>query len=89
MNNEIKILKLLLNTKEKKFTIRQISENLEINYRIAYEKSLKLEKEDLNCNKEKEHRGLKAEKFKLELEQSWYINTIKLIEYEKTNRDRD
>ncbi len=47
MNSEIKILKLLLEKKEQKFTINQISKNLNINYRIAYEEAMKLEKEKL------------------------------------------
>ena len=47
MESEIKILKLLLNNKESRFTIKKISENLKINYRIAYEKALSLEKEGL------------------------------------------
>ena len=47
MNSEIKILKLLLSRKEEKFTIKKISEILNINYRIAYEKAIILEKEDL------------------------------------------
>lgn len=47
MKSEIKILKLLLNNKEQKFTIKKIAERTEINYRIAYEKALQLEKEGL------------------------------------------
>jgi len=47
MNSEIKIIKLLLSRKEDKFTIKKISEILNINYRIAYEKTIKLEKEEL------------------------------------------
>jgi len=46
MKSEIKILKLLLSNKEKKFTIKKIAESLKINYRIAYEKVLELEKEE-------------------------------------------
>jgi len=47
MNSEIKILKLLMDKKEDKFTIKKIAEALKINYRIAYEKAMKLEKEEL------------------------------------------
>jgi hypothetical protein len=46
-NSEIKILKLLLDHKEDKFTIKKISEKTKLNYRIAYEKVLTLQKEDL------------------------------------------
>jgi predicted nucleotidyltransferase len=45
--NEINILKLLLENKEKRFTINQISKLLKINYRIAHEKIKKLECEGL------------------------------------------
>jgi len=44
MNAEIKILKLLLNNKEEKFTIKKIAERAKINYRIAYEKVSQMEK---------------------------------------------
>jgi predicted nucleotidyltransferase len=47
MNDEIKILKLLLCRKEEKFTIRKISELTKINYRIAYEKISLLEQNGL------------------------------------------
>ena len=47
MNSEIKILKLLLSSKEEQFTIKKIAESLKINYRIAYEKVMLLEKEGL------------------------------------------
>ena len=47
MNSEIKILKLLLDNKEEKFSIKKIAESLKINYRIAYERVLLLEKEGL------------------------------------------
>lgn len=47
MASEIRILKHLLNHKESKFTIKKIAESLKINYRIAYEKVLLLEKEGL------------------------------------------
>lgn len=47
MNSDIKILKLLLDRKEERFTIKKISEALEINYRTAYEQVMTLEKEGL------------------------------------------
>lgn len=47
MKSEIKILKLLLDKKDEKFTIRKISEAAGLNYRIAYEKVMLLEKEGL------------------------------------------
>ncbi|MBU0628235.1 MAG: nucleotidyltransferase domain-containing protein [Nanoarchaeota archaeon] len=47
MKSEIKILKLLLDKKEDRFTIKKISEALGINYRIAYENVGLLEKEGL------------------------------------------
>ena len=47
MKAEIKILKLLLSNREEVFTIKKISERTKINYRIAYEKILSLEKEGL------------------------------------------
>ena len=47
MNSEIKILKLLIGKKEERFTIKKIAETAKINYRIAYEKVMALEKEGL------------------------------------------
>jgi len=47
MNSDIRILKLLLDRKEEKFTIRKISQALGMNYRIAYEQTMKLAKEGL------------------------------------------
>ncbi len=47
MDSEVKILKLLLGNKEEKYTIKKIAEALKINYRIAYEKAMKLQKEGL------------------------------------------
>lgn len=47
MKAGIMILKLLLNNKEEKFTIKKISEVLKINYRISYEQVIILEKEGL------------------------------------------
>ena len=47
MNSKIKILRFLLDNKESKFTIRRLSQETKINYRIVYEQVHKLEKEDL------------------------------------------
>lgn len=47
MSSDISILKLLLSKREEKFTIKKIAEALEINYRIAYEQTMKLEGEGL------------------------------------------
>src|SRR3990167_6853820 len=47
MQSQIKILKSLLDNKEKKFTIKKIAESIKINYRIAYEKVHLLEKDEL------------------------------------------
>lgn len=47
MNAAIKILKFFLEHKEDKFTIKKIAESLQINYRIAYEKIIQLEKDNL------------------------------------------
>jgi predicted nucleotidyltransferase len=47
MNTQIKIIKHLLNNKEEKFTILSIAKALKINYRIAYQNMMLLEKEGL------------------------------------------
>ena len=47
MNSDVQILKLLLDRKEERFTIKKIAEALKINYRIAYERVAVLEKEGL------------------------------------------
>lgn len=47
MDSEILVLKFLMGRKEEGFTIRKISEGLKINYRIAYEKAMSLEKSGL------------------------------------------
>lgn len=47
MKNEIRILKKLLANREERFTIKRIAEMLKMNYRIAYEKIMLLEKEGL------------------------------------------
>ncbi len=44
MKSDIAILKLLLGRKDEKFTIKKIAEALKINYRIAYEQAMALEK---------------------------------------------
>ncbi|MDD5416607.1 MAG: nucleotidyltransferase domain-containing protein [Candidatus Aenigmarchaeota archaeon] len=46
MNSEIKIIKLLLDERDK-FTIKKISELLNINYRIAHEQIMKLGKDGI------------------------------------------
>lgn len=47
MESDIKILKLLIGNKGERFTIKKISETLKINYRIAHERVISLEKEGL------------------------------------------
>jgi predicted nucleotidyltransferase len=47
METTIKILKLLLDKKEEKFTIRRIAKALKINYRTGYESVMLLEKDGL------------------------------------------
>ncbi len=47
MKSYIKIIKLLLENKNKPFTIKKVSETININYRIAYENIINLEKEGL------------------------------------------
>ncbi len=47
MNNNLTVLKLFVDNKDKTFTIKKVSEALRINYRIAYEEVMRLEKEDL------------------------------------------
>ena len=47
MESDIKILKLLIDNKEQKYTIKKIAEALKINYRIAHEHVGILEKEGL------------------------------------------
>ena len=47
VTSEIKILKLMLERKQERFTIKKIADTLNINYRIAYEKVLELEREKL------------------------------------------
>jgi len=47
MKPDIKILKLLVEKKEEKFTIKKIAETLKINYRTAYDTITLLEKENL------------------------------------------
>lgn len=45
MNNNLTVLKLFVDNKDKTFTIKKVSEALRINYRIAYEEVMRLEKE--------------------------------------------
>lgn len=47
MKPAIKILTLLLTNKEERYTIKQIAERLNINYRIAHEKVIQLQQEKL------------------------------------------
>jgi len=47
MRSDVKILRLLLDNKEERFTIKKIAESTDINYRIAYEKVIQLEKDGL------------------------------------------
>ncbi|MBM3200498.1 nucleotidyltransferase domain-containing protein [Candidatus Woesearchaeota archaeon] len=47
MGKIIKVLKLLIERKEDKLTIKKIAEALKINYRTAYESAMQLEKEGL------------------------------------------
>ncbi len=47
MNNNLKILKLFVDNKDKTFTIKKAAETLKINYKIVYEEIIKLEQEEL------------------------------------------
>jgi len=47
MNNNLKVLKLFVDNKDKTFTIKKAAEYLKINYRIVYEEIMKLEKEEV------------------------------------------
>ena len=47
MDSDVKILGLLIGNKQERFTIKKIAETLKINYRIAYERVIVLEKEGL------------------------------------------
>ena len=47
MNNNLKVLMLFAENKERAFTIKKAAEALKMNYRIAYEEVMKLEKEGL------------------------------------------
>jgi predicted nucleotidyltransferase len=47
MNEDIKIIQLLLSRKDETYTIKKIADVLKINYRIAYEKVMLLEKDGL------------------------------------------
>jgi len=47
MNNNLKVLKLFIDHKNRTFTIKRAAETLKMNYRIAHEEITKLEKETL------------------------------------------
>ncbi len=47
VDSEIRILNLLLDKREERFTIKKMAEALKINYRTAYERAMALEKEGL------------------------------------------
>ncbi|MBI4016520.1 MAG: hypothetical protein HY363_02395 [Candidatus Aenigmarchaeota archaeon] len=47
ITNNLKVLKLFVENKDKTFTIKKVAEVLRINYKIAYEEVIKLEKEEL------------------------------------------
>lgn len=47
MKNQLKVLKLFVDHKDREFTIKKAAETLKINYRIVYEEVMKLEKEKL------------------------------------------
>ena len=47
MNNNLKILKLFVDNKDKTFTIKKAAEALKINYKIVYEEITEFEKEKL------------------------------------------
>lgn len=47
MNNNLKVLKLFGDNKDKTFTIKKAAEALKINYKIAYEEITELETEEL------------------------------------------
>lgn len=47
MNNNLKVLKLFVDNKDKSFTIKKAAEALKINYKIVYEEIIKLEKEEM------------------------------------------
>ena len=47
MKNNLKVLNLFVNNKDKSFTIKKVAEALKINYKIVYEEITKLEKDNL------------------------------------------
>lgn len=47
MKNNIQVLKLFVDNKDKAFTIKKVAETLRMNYRIAYQEVIELEKEGL------------------------------------------
>ncbi len=47
MNNNLRVLKLFIDNKDKTFTIKKAAEHLKINYKIVYEEIMKLQEEHL------------------------------------------
>ncbi|MBI2549235.1 nucleotidyltransferase domain-containing protein [Candidatus Woesearchaeota archaeon] len=47
MNNNLKVLKLFVDNKDKTFTIKKVAESLRMNYKIVYEEIMKLAQEEL------------------------------------------
>ncbi len=47
MNNNLKVLKLFVEHKDQKYSVKRAAESLGINYRIVYEEIMQLEKEEL------------------------------------------
>ena len=46
-NNNLRVLKLFVDNKDKAFTIRNAAQTLNINYKIVYQEIIKLEQEEL------------------------------------------
>lgn len=47
MNNNLKVLKLFVDNKDKSFTIKKVAEALKMNYKIVYEEITKIEQDNL------------------------------------------
>lgn len=47
MKNQLKILRHFIENKDKEFTIKQVSEELKLNYRIAYQETMALDEKKL------------------------------------------
>src|SRR3989344_5858357 len=47
MKNNLRVLKLFVDNKDKTFTIKKAAEALHMNYKLAYEEVMRLEKEEL------------------------------------------